>query len=571
MKKIQTLILLLLFINFSSHCQSDLTFEGIPKERVFVHLNTTFLMSGETLLYTLYCINDQNNKLSELSKIVYIEIIDENKKAIFKQKIKLTEGVGYSDFFVTPDIQSGTYKLIAYTTLMRNTNSFFTNEIFIINPFHEDQSQVIDSTSTKIKNLSITKKNDDANGQNRFLSLASQSDTFTSREKVSLKISTLLDKASYGTYSVSIKKLYPLDLPEKRTSTNDKLSSNNSAISQKSNYFFVPEFRGELITGKVISKETNTPISDLKIALSIPEKEPIFKISSTNDDGAFYFNINKDYENTIAVIQIIGDDTDELEILIPEKRPLNYDQFLFSNKYIINQDQKNMLLSKSIKNQIENSYKSVKQDSIKENKNKSLFFGKIAKDYFLDDYKRFPTLRETFVEVIENAWIAKKNGRRFLKIKRNLNAIDFELSTLLLVDGILIQDHEEIIAMDPKDIHKISIVRDQYIYGPHIFEGIISIETLDGNFRSMNKQTIQLEKPRQRKEYFSPTYTDTNDYNRIPDYRDQLLWNPMMKINSKEVLIDFYTSDEKGTFEISLEGFTHNGEPVSIKKLISVQ
>lgn len=569
MKKILTSLFILFVAQGASYGQRTMHVDNLPEESIYVHLNTTFLISGETLYYKLYCIDSQSDKLSKLSKIAYVDIINEEKKAVYKQKIKLIDGTGYSDFFIPSSIKSGNYKLIAYTSLMRNSNSFFTNDLLIINPFHDDQSKVTDSITIKTYTKNLTKETKDSSSE--FISLDIDAGQLKSREKVSLKIASLSATKSFGNYSLSIKKKYPVKTVESPTSITFKNLANADNTSSRSNYFFVPEFRGELITGKVIQRKTSTPVSNLKVALSIAEKEPIFKISSTNNEGTFYFNINEDYENTLASIQIIGDTTNEFEIIIPEKKTINYDQFQFTHPNLISEKDAGVLLSKSINNQIENSYKSVKQDSIKENSSKVPFFGSIARDYYLDDYKRFPTLRETFVEVIENAWITKKDGRNFFKIKRNLNALDFELPTLLLVDGILIQDHDEIISMDAKEINKISVVRDQYIYGPHIFEGIISIETIEGNFNSLeNKKTVRLFKPAPRKEYFSPNYTSGKDYHRIPDYRDQLLWRPNLSIDSEELIVDFYTSDEKGTFEINLEGFTHNGEPVSIKKLISV-
>ncbi|MNL81466.1 hypothetical protein D3C87_2085940 [compost metagenome] len=60
------------------------------------------------------------------------------------------------------------------------------------------------------------------------------------------------------------------------------------------------------------------------------------------------------------------------------------------------------------------------------------------------------------------------------------------------------------------------------------------------------------------------------DNARIPDFRNQLLWNPDVKLN-KDSQTSFYTSDVAGNYEIRLEGFAKNGTPVSIKELIEVK
>ena len=575
MKKI--LIIILLFLtNFVTYSQSKPIIDNIPQEKIFAHLNTTFLVSGEALYYKVYCQNIKTNKPSVLSKIAYVELVSSEKKSIFKHKIKLIDGQGYGDFFIPAPLKSGTYKLIAYTKLMRNKNLFFENDLFLINPFHEDQSKVIDTISTSNSDISNNTQNNILKIDNKYLSLKLASDKLKTREKVSLQLTSLLDEVSYGKYSISVKKIVPIiKIPNKKTSItyNNNFNVDTQELVKTSN-FYIPEFRGELLIGKVIEQKTNNAIPNKKVAISIPGKNPIFKISSTNADGTFYFNLNESYENSSALFQVIGDLNNLYEIIIPKEKPIDYNQFKFNN-YFITEKSKNFILTNSINNQIENSFGSVKKDSIFKFEKVNPFYGSIATVYNLDDFKRFPTLKETFVEVIENAWIVSKKGNYYFKIKRHLKSIDYDLPTLLLVDGILIQNHADIIDYDAYKIDKINVVRDQYIYGPHIFEGLISIHTKNGNYPNALKNSyvkeIKLFKPEIQKKYFSPNYTDNNNYDRIPDFRSQLFWLPNLILDKKEISISFYTSDNIGEYEINIEGFTNNGKPVSIVKNFKVK
>ncbi len=568
------IITLLLLANVFGFSQSKLTLADIPQEKIFVHINTTFLVSGETLYYKVYCQDKETNKPTVLSKIAYVELINQDKKSIFKHKIKLINGQGYGDFLIPASLNSGSYKLIAYTLLMRNKNLFFENDLSIVNPFHEDQSKVLDTVSSSTNLDSTLKQGVNNTIANESLLLKISSDKLKTREKVSLELTSTLGSNSYGTYSVSVKKMNPIKAPDKKTSFIDKdISKVQNKLSAENN-LFIPEFRGELLIGKVIEQNTNDAAANKKVALSIPGKNPIFKIASTNEDGTFYFNLNDRYENSSALFQVIGDLNNTYEIIILKEKPIDYNQFEFNN-YYINEQSKDFILNNSINNQIENSFNSVKKDTIVKLKNINPFYGAIATVYNLDDYKRFPTLKETFVEVIENAWIASKKDQYNFKIKRDLRTIDYDLATLLLVDGILIQNHSEIIDYDSNKIDRISVVRDQYIYGPHIFEGLISIHTKDGNYSNATKNSsikeVKLFKPELQKKYFSPNYADGNNYDRIPDYRSQLLWLPDLKIDKKETSVSFYTSDNKGEYQISVEGFTNSGKSVSITKHISVE
>lgn len=73
------------------------------------------------------------------------------------------------------------------------------------------------------------------------------------------------------------------------------------------------------------------------------------------------------------------------------------------------------------------------------------------------------------------------------------------------------------------------------------------------------------------KKYFNQIYRKENNNDRIPDYRNQLLWKPHIEFNKEELTIDFFTSDIVGDFEISLEGFTLDGQSVSIREVLKVE
>ena len=100
MKKI--LFILIIFLNFSYliFSQENIQIANISQERIFVHQNTSFLITGEYLYYKVYCLNNETNGLSNFSKIAYIELINSDRNTIFKHKIILKNGVGNGDYFI---------------------------------------------------------------------------------------------------------------------------------------------------------------------------------------------------------------------------------------------------------------------------------------------------------------------------------------------------------------------------------------------------------------------------------------------------------------------------------------
>ena len=158
---------------------------------------------------------------------------------------------------------------------------------------------------------------------------------------------------------------------------------------------------------------------------------------------------------------------------------------------------------------------------------------------------------------------------------KGLNCFDFlskENKPIILMDGMLILDHNEIINLNTETVKKITVLKENYIYGTENFNGIIDIETFEGDYQNLKNSeyviNIDLLKALTPKKYFNVMYDKKLD--RIPDLRRQLFWKPNFELSENVSSIVFYTSDDKGIYEVHLEGFTNNGKPVSIKSFFTV-
>ena len=150
--------------------------------------------------------------------------------------------------------------------------------------------------------------------------------------------------------------------------------------------------------------------------------------------------------------------------------------------------------------------------------------------YDLDDYTRFPTIKETITEVVEQASTRQRGGKQSIHVRVYDDDVESGLRSLLLIDGLFIQDHNSVVEAKAFKIKRISVVNEQYLYGAELFEGIISMESYEGDFLSSlpniyNQQT-ELFIPQADKTYYKQDYSYPKRYQRIPDYRNQLLWEP---------------------------------------------
>jgi hypothetical protein len=73
--------------------------------------------------------------------------------------------------------------------------------------------------------------------------------------------------------------------------------------------------------------------------------------------------------------------------------------------------------------------------------------------------------------------------------------------------------------------------------------------------------------------FSSPDYVSHGKkQSHIPDFRNTLYWNPSVKTDKEgKAVVEFWTSDFKSDYEISIQGINGDGEPVAIRKIIKVQ
>jgi len=224
-KKTYIIILVLIAFVNSTYAQTTLDENFIenevPKEKVFLHVNSSLLFSGEKLLYKFYTLNTQNNQLSELSKIGWVVLVNSDKEEVFKHKIRLEGGKGYSDFFVPSDLPSGAYKLLGYTAWMLNAKeNYFEQDIHILNPY-QSENQVIaikDSVHTSAPG-NISESN-----PSKF-SLNLNKSSFSPREQVVLTANS--SSQITGSFSISVRKKDSFNKPALLTSANFNESYKN--------------------------------------------------------------------------------------------------------------------------------------------------------------------------------------------------------------------------------------------------------------------------------------------------------------------------------------------------------
>ena len=580
MKKHKIIFIILVLLAFSINAQSS-TIANIPRESVYLQYNESLLFSGEHLKYKIYSIDNSKKRLTNLSKIGYVALLDTKGKEVFKHKIRLKDGSGYGDFFIASSIPTGSYKLIGYSEWMKNFEKeyFFQTDIHIINPYQTADSAYIEETlDTSILNSdSRAVANSNLQEiQSPLLSLVLNKGVFKKRDKVTLSITGKDASVLKGDYNLSIRKADVISSPEQETATSfyTKLLKTSNSVNNTKTSVSLPELRGEIVSGNIVNKDSKKPVAGVRVSLSLPGDMYLFNIATSNDEGKFRFILDKEYENLNGVVQVLADDWDTYEISMDAKKT-EYSNFQYSD-FVITKNMNDYILERSIQNQIENAYSVAKSDSIVPANHEKPFYRNLNISYDLDDYTRFNSIQETVLELIEHVAIRKSNdGNRVFEVRPEGGYSDSRLQPLVFVDGLYLKKHEDFMDYSAKKIKEINFSRDKVIVGTKIFQGIISFKTITGDFYkdfyTPHIVNIDLFKPEAQKEYYIQGYSNTLEQSRVPDYRYQLLWEPNLKFIENKEEITLYTSDITGEFEVVLEGFTEDGKPVSIKEKFIVE
>ena len=541
-----------------------------PKETVALSINSEVLLAGELLQYKAYILNTSNRK-SLLSKVVYVSLRNQKDSLVFNHKIKVEKGVANGDFFLPSNLQTGVYKLIGYTNFSRNNiqDAFAEKSIYIINTFKKNE--LVNTTKDTIFIDASTEsavENSGSDGSSEVFETILNKETFGFREKVDLKLKSNSNTVN-GNYRLSVRKVNPVEISGEVIKAKTAISSEN---------FYLPELRGELMSGVVLSKLGDVPSANREVALTIPGKDFIYKIAKTNSEGRFFFSVAEGYDSEKSIVQLYGDEATRRDFkIVMDEKDFHLSQ---GEPYFLKLDKqlKDWLEERSVQLQVENAYFDVKKDSILKNKINSIFYDNLGTVFLLDDYTRFPTVRETFIEVITLAAIrgTGDNAKFIVNNEYDPNRIAKfnDIDPLVLVDGIVIQNNEELINYNARDIESIRVVNEPYRCGPKIFSGIIAVETKNGNFvQNLSHDYLnEMELPPliKQKKYYRPDYSNKEVQARIPDYRIQLFWEPNVQFSGGSYSTTFYTSDVSGTYEISIEGFSEEGKYYLVKSYFQI-
>jgi hypothetical protein len=332
------------------------------------------------------------------------------------------------------------------------------------------------------------------------------------------------------------------------------------------------EMNAPIISGK-LKKEGDDPFpSSLKI--SFMGRSSFLNSTAISPDGTFHLEVPFRIKNEKAIFFIHNDTLNKNQIKLSSTFDFDYNIPQFDNSSI-NSNLKGYIETLNTNTQISQIYRShnffngLGKES---QKITSDFYGKPDVVYTLDNYTRFETVEDLFIEYIRFAYIKTKNKKKKFFV---LNEQGNQVATLVTIDGVPVFDSEFILGFDPLKVEKVSMINNTYFTGDVGYSSLLSFTTYNGDLDKLELPESLVELAydiiQSPKQFYSPNYKiDNNLLNRIPDYRNTLYWNPNISISNNSTELEFYTSDDPGLYKIQIEGITIKGIPFFSEDYISI-
>lgn len=93
---------------------------GLPQEKVYLHLDNTCYFLGDTIWYKGYVTRSDRGTLTDLSKILYVELLTPDGYSVERQQLEMEDGTAHGMFVLKDTLYAGYYELRAYTRWMLN-------------------------------------------------------------------------------------------------------------------------------------------------------------------------------------------------------------------------------------------------------------------------------------------------------------------------------------------------------------------------------------------------------------------------------------------------------------------
>ena len=556
-------------------------------EKTYISTDREIYVSGDKIWCSAFCVDAANGlRPSSLSAIAYVEIVSEDG-TLESGKIALSEGRGAGTIEIPATAPTGNYRIVAYTAYTKNTPGFNPQE-------HISKTISIFNTSTKERVKNGVKILSDSEydalrtpaGTPEGTPASTPAGTHTAAGALSiachrnaegyLEVVLTNNSAAPADLSLSLSNRDGIIPPDNTSigafmgaaaSAAQAAAGAESAAAAIAEAAELPEYEGEIIRGRIAGATTDE-IEGLKgrsAFISVPTEKSDLYSSVVDNDGMIKFVTNNIYGTKEMVCEIEDNDLARchIELISPFVSPKLKGIPALQMAPSIKED----LQRRGLSVQLCRSFSADTLASLMPIRENPLIPSYDAIEYKLDDYKRFPVMRELFIEFINEIKVRRVDGKEQLKVKTHLEervSLFDKNNSLIMVDGIPVFDHSQVIEYDPLLVESVVVYPYKYYTGWRSFCGMANFVTYKKNLPGIKfndgVRVVQFKGCS-----YPMAFTCQEIGEDFPDYRELLYWHPQIKLpagESSSIKVKIPANVKE--IRICAEGMMENGTPFSI-------
>ena len=583
-------------------------------EKTYISTDREIYVSGDKIWCSAFCVDAANGlRPSSLSAIAYVEIVSEDG-TLESGKIALSEGRGAGTIEIPATAPTGNYRIVAYTAYTKNTPGFNPQEhisktISIFNTSTKERVKngvkiLSDSEYDALRTPASTPASTPAGTYTTGTHTSSTYNAGTHTAAGALSIACHRNAKGYLEVVLTNNSAAPADLslslsnrdgiiPPDNTSIDAFMGAaasaarasataaaagasagaasaaqpSSSAVAATAAAAELPEYEGEIIRGRIAGATTDE-IEGLKgrsAFISVPTEKSDLYSSVVDNDGMIKFVTNNIYGTKEMVCEIEDNDLARchIELISPFVSPKLKGIPALQMAPSIKED----LQRRGLSVQLCRSFSADTLASLMPIRENPLIPSFDAIEYKLDDYKRFPVMRELFIEFINEIKVRRVDGKEQLKVKTHLEervSLFDKNNSLIMVDGIPVFDHSQVIEYDPLLVESVVVYPYKYYTGWRSFCGMANFVTYKKNLPGIKfndgVRVVQFKGCS-----YPMAFTCQEIGEDFPDYRELLYWHPQIKLPAGESsAIKVKIPANVKEIRICAEGMMENGTPFSI-------
>lgn len=538
------------------------------QERVYVSTDKEYYLAGESIWYSVYCLDESQGKpgtFSAVSSVAYLELYNTAGLAA-TIKAGLINGRGCGKFDIPFTLPTGNYSILAYTRQSGGdaVTPFRGKIITLFNTLTNERVkegvEIVDPDKS-IRTETLPKR------ISRNLAVEIQ------KPKENERIPILLKNTGEKKMSVNIS-VYHLD-PIARLI--GEYGYDNTNLLDRTGDFRPTgevEYEGEIIHAQIYPLE-GTPATEIRhkeVFLSVLGENNNLYISKSDSLGQLTYHTGNIHGQRDLVFDVIhtpnttrscaADTCNSYRVEIINPSYLRKTERIPQLR--ISAELADALSERSQQMQIIRRFEADTLNRLLDFRRTPLLASAKSVIYNLDEYTRFPLMEEVVREYVKELRLRTLDKEPVFQILLDDGFNTYSYSkdyTLVLLDGIPIRNHAKIAGIDPLLIRQIILYPTRILLRDQICEGVVDFRTykgdlggisLPGSTNIINYKGIQYP--------LAFTGERLGNNSPYPNYNQTVYWNPLVEISgngtfSFECILPQY----KGEFKIVVEGLDENG------------